>query len=366
MKKIFASALAALASIAPAGAQTPPQELATLQFQLFPLWCNGGTHASGKVDGGVMFLENYFERPFTQPLYILGSTLWIDGVNVIGQPNPGAQGKSGNIPITVDPQRQYEKEVGWPFGNGSPVYQPVTYKFIAYRRIETSPENLIPYVTPGNVPVRYTPGVDGLALSTECAGGDGVTPLQVWAEVNMLAPEPGKDLKDLTLPPNFFEKRYPLTAGSNPDTGTTARNVFPGPPAQTTKFRARIYNLQGRPMARTDHMSVCLQAGNTPNCQSTPVQLKFGSADGYFLVNADRVWSNVVDFTVPAGQNVLVTWSSFLPGQTNYWSSNLSAGGGMWWSKTDAWNTIGMTNPNWYQNGTMAVDAVQMWNPNQP
>lgn len=356
----------------PAGAQQ--QEQATIQFQLPPLWCDGI-----KQDGGMLFLENYVDKPLPASIYILNSVLWVDGIFVVGPVPPNFPPTTatignirGNIPLTVDPQQQYSTETGWPFGNGNPVYQPRYYKMFAYRRIE-DPENAVSYPPkatgsfpavpdPGvfTLPMRYSAG-DGVANSPECLGGDGVNPLQVWTQVNIVSPVLGGDLKDLPVPSTFFEQKVSLTGSSTAGTGSSVRLIFPGPPQATTKFRAHIFHRGGAlGISQVQHASVCLQSGNTSNCQGLPVQLKFGSQNNYYLISGDAAWTNTIPFAVPAGQNVLVTVSSFAPGATNYWSLNTISGNGMWYSTIDAWNTASMSIPAFYPNFTRTVDSVQM------
>lgn len=349
MARIVALSLL-IAVVGPCPAIAQQLEQANIQFQLPPLWCDGV-----KRDGGLIFLENYVDKPLPPSVYILSTYLWIDGA----QTSSATHGKVGNMPLAIDPQLQYTKENGWPYGSnasGVPaIRQPFYYKLFGFRRIE-DPNNYVELKTP--LPMRYSAG-DGIAQSAECSGGNG-TPLQVWAGINIIAPTPGQDLKDLPTPSTFYERKYSLLAAANAGSGNSARNLFLGPPQATTKFRAHVLHRYESPMGQVQHLSVCLQAGNTSNCQSAPVQLKFGSEDNYNIIGGDAVWSNTIDFNVPAGQNVLVTASTFVPGQANYWSIS-SAGGGVWISSTDAWNTVSMSNATFYANFTQTVDWVQMW-----
>lgn len=354
------SALLALAvSLLGAPAQAQQPEQATLMFAPPMIWCLN--NAPGQRDAALIYLENYFDGILPDNTYILSASVWIDGVRV----SDVLKGKYGNYPIAIDPQQQYAKETGWPYGPPGAIFkQPAFYKMIVARRLE-NPENEVR--KQASIPVRYSRGNpatrDGIAVSTECVGGDG-TPLWVFAILDIIAPTVNGvaiDLKDLPVPADFY--KVPLGTVISAGTASSVRNVYPGPAQATTKFRAKVSQQGGNvpvPYAQVQHMSVCLQSGSSSNCQSAPVQLKFGSEDNYNLNPGDSVWSNEIDLAVPAGQNVLVTASSMNGGTGNSWSMNTTAGYGMFYSTVDAWNTIGMSNPTFYPTMTRSVTAVQM------
>lgn len=344
-------ALFLLALLGPVVAQTPVQDV-TIYAPLRPIPCNlpSVDLASGQQ---VLFLENMVDGKLPSPLYIDGTTLWIDGVAPFG--TAGGAHSTGNIGALVDPQQQYifSPEGGYPWHQAQ---LPYFLKMIGV--IEIAPGASIKSDWWTKNPVRYSAG-DAILVTNECAGGNPVSGLLL-----VYAQHPD-DLKDL---PAYDGKRIYFTSWWTSNASPVSlRSVYPGPSLGTSPTAIRVRAsmssvVTGAAAPSTiNHLAACIQSGTTSNCASPPVELKVGLLSGYPLTGVMHMWTDWTPFTVAPGQNVLVISDYFNPGNAgNNWGNLLTGGLGVWSGSQPSWNTLSMGGAvTSYPNATSSVDWVQ-------
>jgi hypothetical protein len=317
----------------------------------------GGSSPDGRTSGQqVLFLENYVNGLLPNPLRISRVKSWIEPV---GNSGPIDATTIGNIGVMIDPQQYYTKKSTFPIGqlvtnNWTKELQALEMVLGGSRQKEG-----VTYAAP----MMYRSG-DIIAVAPECQGGGSVNLIYEFKVLSDTG-----DIDPSVIPSTWTQ--WPATpvqfTPANTDVSNTpfsARILVPGFATASTKIRPHLFwPIAPSPVPSTiSHISVCLQDATTPSsCQAAPVEIKCNTQSGIYMFASFDIWCDWTNFSIPAGQNALITISRFAGVNAN-WAYATSGFAFEWGATGDSWNTLALqgTVVGSHSGWTVAVDKVQV------
>lgn len=313
---------------------------------------NTDTEDGTRTGCKIFYLENFTDYVLPNPTYIVGTEIWIDGVNPLG---PMSGSPYGNIPFLVDPQRSYEKASGFPVKQHAQVFN---WKNIG--TLQLFPNGTQVQSQWFEVPVAYRSG-DIICMAPEAnTTSSSPSVLTTFFTVHIQSSQGDFTSWPTPLTPLDLPSTTPV-GGQSP---VHLRMLVPPSTFHASKIRAHMKSpFTQTALENITHMSVGLQSGSGPNMQATPVQLTINTLDGVSFGAGNGAWTDWINFDIPAGQPVLVAGSLWTPGNTNSWAVTYSSGLGSWYSFTaDSWNqvTMGGSDVTFQPGVTHLIDKVQV------
>lgn len=310
-------------------AQQPDPQ--TIYVLLQPYQCNGN-HGSKNGDQFV-FLENYVDGILPSPLWIDGSTTWLetDATQIDAQ-------HIGQYFAGIDERMTYSNLSGFPY---SQKYPTLSYLKTLGKASWTVGGKWEQDFWPRS-PLSYHSG-DAIVSSIECGSSGTPSPpiggVYLWVHVSSLSNSPTGSILDLPTATWLFQQQLTTKASAQPK--TSVRVVVPASSAAISKFRTRLFEDWTNGANAITNLSVCVQSAPGSNvCAATPVELKVNAQSGYTLVAGERIWTDWTPISAPAGANLLVTIDMFTA-TINAWTflSGTSPSRAAWNSTAASYNS---------------------------